>query len=112
MASKQRIIAARHLNINRFLVLDNKAFDEGELDERSREIAGLAASTAIRFSEGIAEHLTRCKELGMSSEEILDVLNIGLVAGGVAVRPHISQAIELLSSLEMEEEAALTQETV
>ncbi len=99
----ERILAARHLPINRFFTLDTKAYEDGALDARTKEIAGLAASLVLRCDDCIAYHVIRCKELGVSNEALFDVFNVGLIVGGSIVIPHLRRAVELLDELDAED---------
>ena len=98
-----RILAAKHLPINRFFTLDTKAYEDGALDARTKEIAGLAASLVLRCDDCIAYHVIRCKEMGLTNEQVFDVLNIGLIVGGSIVIPHLRRAVELLDEIDASE---------
>lgn len=95
----ERILAAKHLGINRFFTLDTKTYEDGALDARTKEIAGLAASLVLRCDDCIAYHVIRCKELGVTDAELLDVFNVGLIVGGSIVIPHLRRAVELLDEI-------------
>lgn len=98
----ERILAAKHLPINRFFTLDTKAYQDGALDARTKEIAGLAASLVLRCDDCIAYHVIRCKELGLSNEQLYETFNVGLIVGGSIVIPHLRRAFELLDELNAE----------
>ena len=98
-----RIPDQGNLQINRFFTLDGKAYDDGALDGRTKEIAGLAASLVLRCDDCIAYHVIRCVELGLKREESFEVFNIGLVVGGSIVIPHLRRAVALLDELESNE---------
>jgi AhpD family alkylhydroperoxidase len=100
----ERILAARNLNINRFFTLDGKAYEADALDSLTKEYAGLAASTVLRCDDCIAYHVIRCKELGASEQQILEILNVGLIVGGSIVIPHLRRAVALLDELNEEAE--------
>lgn len=98
----ERILAAKHLPINRFFTLDTKAYQDGALDARTKEIAGLAASLVLRCDDCIAYHVIRCKELGLNNEQLYETFNVGLIVGGSIVIPHLRRAFELLDELNAE----------
>jgi AhpD family alkylhydroperoxidase len=98
----ERILAAGNLQINRFFTLDTKAYEDGALDARTKEIAGLAASMVLRCDDCISYHLLRCKELGLTREQLMEVFGVGLIVGGSIVIPHLRRAVELLDELEKE----------
>ena len=96
----ERILAAKHLGINRFFTLDTKAYEDGALDARTKEIAGLSASLVLRCDDCIAYHVIRCRELGLTRAEVFEVLNVGLIVGGSIVIPHLRRAVELLDEID------------
>ena len=98
----ERILAEKNVGVNRFFALDGKAYADGELDARTKEIAGLTASLVLRCDDCIAYHLIRCKELGLTRGQVFEVLNVGLIVGGSIVIPHLRRAVELLDELEAE----------
>lgn len=98
----ERILAAGNLPINRFFTLDTKAYENGALDARTKEIAGLAASLVLRCDDCIAYHIIRCKELGVTDAQLFEVFNVGLIVGGSIVIPHLRRAAALLDELNAE----------
>ncbi|MGD8451226.1 MAG: carboxymuconolactone decarboxylase family protein [Phycisphaerae bacterium] len=95
-----RILAAKNLNINRFFTLDGQAYHDGALDAKTKELAGLAASLVLRCDDCITYHVVRCRELGVSREELFELLNVGLIVGGSIVIPHLRRAVALLDELD------------
>lgn len=96
----KKILAEDHLAINRFFTLDAKAYEDGALDAKTKEIAGLAASMVLRCDDCIAYHVIRCRELGLTRRELFEVFNVGLVVGGSIVIPHLRRAVALLDEIE------------
>ncbi len=101
----ERILAAGHLGTNRFFTLDTKAYEDGALDSRTKEIAGLAASMVLRCDDCIAYHVIRCKQLGVSNEQLMEAFHVGLIVGGSIVIPHLRRAIELIDELDAQDGA-------
>lgn len=95
----ERILQQKNLNINRFFTLDTKAYEPGALDARTKEIAGLSASLVLRCDDCIAYHVIRCKELGITDDEVFEVLNVGLIVGGSIIIPHLRRAVALIDEL-------------
>ncbi|MDX2201077.1 MAG: carboxymuconolactone decarboxylase family protein [Phycisphaerae bacterium] len=95
----RRILDAKNLNINRFFTLDGQAYAEGALDTKTKELAGLSASMVLRCDDCIAYHVIRCKELGCTDEQMMEIFNVGLIVGGSIVIPHLRRAIALLDEL-------------
>ncbi len=95
----QRIIEEKNLVTNRFFALDTKTYEEGALDARTKELAGLSASLVLRCDDCIAYHVIRCKELGCTDQQVWEILNVGLIVGGSIVIPHLRRAVALLDEL-------------
>jgi len=95
----ERILAAGNLNINRFFTLDGKAYETGAVDTLSKEFAGLSASLVLRCDDCIAYHVIRCKELGATDEQLMEIFNVGLIVGGSIVIPHLRRAVALLEEM-------------
>ncbi len=95
----RRILDAKNLNINRFFTLDGQAYAEGALDTKTKELAGLSASMVLRCDDCIAYHVIRCKELGCTDDQMMEIFNVGLIVGGSIVIPHLRRAIALLDEL-------------
>ncbi len=92
----QRILEEKNLVTNRFFALDTKTYEEGALDARTKELAGLSASLVLRCDDCIAYHVIRCKEIGCTDAEVWEILNVGLIVGGSIVIPHLRRAVALL----------------
>jgi AhpD family alkylhydroperoxidase len=95
----ERLIDAGHLGIKRFLALDGQAYQDGALDERTKELLGLVASLVLRCDDCVTYHLERSVGLGVSRAECLEVFNVGLVVGGSIVIPHLRRALRTLDAL-------------
>jgi AhpD family alkylhydroperoxidase len=94
-----KILGRDHLGIKRFFNLDTKAYEDGVLDARTKELLGLVASAVLRCDDCIDYHLVQCVRLGLSDEELLESLNIALVVGGSIVIPHLRHAMSTLEAL-------------
>ncbi len=102
----ERILAAGNLPIQRFFTLDTRAYEDGALDARTKEIAGLVGSLVLRCDDCITYHVIRCKEVGVSDAQLWEAFNIGLIIGGSIVIPHLRRAVALLDELNSESQAA------
>jgi AhpD family alkylhydroperoxidase len=98
----KRILAAKNLNINRFFTLDGKSYEPGALDALTKELAGLTASMVLRCDDCIAYHVIRCKELGATNEQLLEIFNVALIVGGSIVIPHLRRAVSLLDEIDLQ----------
>ncbi|HUS78945.1 MAG TPA: carboxymuconolactone decarboxylase family protein [Patescibacteria group bacterium] len=92
----ERIIDSGNLGMKRFWALDSRAYEEGALDERTKELLGLATSMVLRCNDCVTYHIVRCIQLGVSDEELLEALNVALVVGGSITIPHIRKAVETM----------------
>lgn len=94
------ILGSGHLGLKRFFALDHQAYEKGALDSRTKEMLGLAASLVLRCDDCITYHVERCHEEGVTRDELLEVLNVGLVVGGSITIPHIRRAMSRLTEVE------------
>jgi len=96
----ERILESGHREIKRFFALDSRAYEEGTLSPRTKELLGLVASLVLRCDDCITYHLVRCREEGLERDELLDAMNVGLVVGGSIVIPHLRRAVATLDELD------------
>ena len=95
----ERILAADNLDIRRFFALDSRVYENGALPTRTKELLGLVASLVLRCDDCVSYHLVRCAEEGITDEEILETLSVGLVVGGSIVIPHLRRAVATLDEI-------------
>ncbi len=95
----ERILEAEHLGIKRFFNLDTRAYQDGALPGRIKELLGLVASVVLRCNDCIDYHLVQCVKAGFSDQELADALNVALVVGGSIVIPHLRHAFETIDLL-------------
>ena len=93
------ILAADNLTIKRFFALDARAYEDGALPARTKELLGLVASLVLRCDDCITYHLVRCREEGVTDAELFDAFSVALVIGGSIVVPHLRRAVALLEDL-------------
>ena len=91
-----RITELDHLGIKRFFNLDTRAYEDGALDAKTKELLGLVASMVLRCNDCIDYHILQCVEAGWSDEELYDAFNVALIVGGSIVIPHLRHAVESL----------------
>lgn len=92
----ERIAEIDHIGIKRFFNLDTKAYEDGALDRRTKELLGLVASMVLRCNDCIDYHIIQCVDEGWSDETLFDAFNVALVVGGSIVIPHLRHAVESL----------------
>ena len=92
----ERILSVDNLDIKRFFNLDSAVYRAGALDEKTKELLGLVASTVLPCNDCIAYHIIQCVKTGATDEELYESLSIALVVGGSIVIPHLRYAVEML----------------
>ena len=93
------VLASDNLTIKRFFALDTRAYEDGALPARTKELLGLVASLVLRCDDCITYHLVRCREEGVSDAELFDAASVALVVGGSIVIPHLRRAVAQLEEL-------------
>jgi len=99
-AMNEKIMDADNKIIKRLFNLDTNAYAEGVISTKSKEMIGLACSMVLRCDDCIKYHLGKCKEVGMSKEEVFEVFAIANIIGGTIVIPHLRRAVEYWEALE------------
>ena len=64
------------------------------LDEKTQAIAYLSVLAALRMESGIPFHVAHAKQLGITREEIISAILLGLPAAGHAVTQVLPKALE------------------
>lgn len=103
----ERILESGNLEIKRFFALDKNTYKQGALNAATKELLGLVASLVLRCNDCVTYHLLRCTELGISDEELYEAFNVGLVAGGSIVIPHLRQAVASLDEIRAQNRRSL-----
>ena len=91
-----RIEEIDHLGIKRFFNLDTRAYDDGALSAKTKELLGLVASLVLRCNDCIDYHILQCVDAGWMDDELYEAFNVGLIVGGSIVIPHLRHAVESL----------------
>jgi ribonuclease HI len=94
-----KILNSGFRDFNKFFALDNKAYVEGALPAKTKELMGLVASSVMRCNDCIFYHIDRAIQEGATREELYESLNIALVVGGSIVIPHLRYAFEVLEEI-------------
>jgi ribonuclease HI len=96
------MMAKADTNMKRFLNLDTKVYEDGALPAKQKEMLGLVASLVLRCDDCINYHLVQCNRAGVSEDEIIEIMDVGLVVGGSITIPHIRRALKSWEELEAE----------
>lgn len=95
----EKILNCGFQDYKKFFALDNKAYLDGKISAKNKEMMGLVASMVLRCNDCIFYHLQRCVEEGATREEIYEAMNIALIVGGSIVIPHLRYAFASLEEL-------------
>ena len=95
----EKILECGHLPYNRFFALDTRAYEDGAVPVKYKEMMGLVGSMVLRCNDCIFYHLDRCVTEGVTREELNEAMNIALMIGGSIVIPHLRYAVNILDEL-------------
>lgn len=109
-AMNERILEQDNKVIKRFFSIDTLTYQEGALNVKTKEMLGLVASLVLRCDDCVSYHINKCKEAGVSRDEMFEVLSVGLVVGGSIVIPHLRRAVAFLDEIETMETNGSSQE--
>ena len=97
----ERILGEDNRVIKRVFSVDSLAYTApGRLPRSTRELLGLVSSLVLRCDDCVKYHLAESRAAGLSREEIVEAMSIGLVVGGTIVIPHLRRAVEFLDALD------------
>lgn len=100
----EKILNSGFKDYKKFFGLDHKAYLDGSIPTKYKELMGLVGSAVLRCNDCIFYHLDRCVQEGVSQEELHEALNISLIIGGSIVIPHLRFAVEMMELLFAEKE--------
>lgn len=98
----ERILGSDNLVIKRLFNLDTNTYSPGAISVKVKEMLGLVASMVLRCDDCIKYHLGKCKDEGVTTEEIFEVFAIASIVGGTIVIPHLRRAVEFWDQLQTE----------
>lgn len=88
------ILGNNNKTLNRFFNLDMGAYADGAINIATKEMLGLVASMVLRCDDCIKYHLGKCKDVGVTTEQLYEVFAIANLVGGSIVIPHTRRAAE------------------
>lgn len=94
-----KILNSGFRDFKKFFALDTKAYHEGALSPKTKEMMGLVASMVLRCNDCILYHVDRSVQEGATRDELYEVMNIALIVGGSIVIPHLRYAFEMLDEI-------------
>jgi ribonuclease HI len=86
-------------NMKRFWALDHQAYLDGALPAKTKELLGLVASLVLRCDDCVTYHVMQSHAAGVTTAELEETLNIGLLVGGSITIPHVRRAFEAWEEL-------------
>lgn len=94
-----KITDADNLILKRIFNLDTNAYLPGTLDIKTKELIGLTCSLVLRCDDCVKYHLGKCKEAGLTTEEVNEAMGVSTLIGGTIVIPHLRRAFEYWEAL-------------
>ena len=94
-----KILNSGFRDFNKFFALDNKAYINGALPSKTKELMGLVASMVLRCNDCIFYHIDRAIQEGATKEELYESFNVALIVGGSIVIPHLRYAFEVTEDI-------------
>ena len=90
-------ILAKYANSTqkRFFGLDQKTYEAGALDKKTKELMGFSISLSLRCDDCILYHLIECHKAGVTSEELAETVQIAMLIGGSITIPHVRRAMQI-----------------
>ena len=100
----EKILNSGIRDYKKFFALDNKAYINGALPAKTKELMGLVASMVLRCNDCIFYHIDRSIQEGATKEELHESFNIALIVGGSIVIPHLRYAFNIMDDIIIEKE--------
>ncbi|HBY02624.1 MAG TPA: carboxymuconolactone decarboxylase family protein [Rikenellaceae bacterium] len=98
----KEILDSDNLFFKRFYNLDTKCYENGALPSQTKEMLGLATSMVLRCDDCVKYHLEKCFELGVTRDQLFEIMSVSNLVGGSIVIPHTRKAVEYWDLLEEE----------
>lgn len=95
----ERILSQENLVLKRLFNLDTNTYAPGALPVKTKEMLGLVASMVLRCDDCIKYHLGKCKEEGVTTEELFEIFSVATIVGGTIVIPHLRRAVDYWDQL-------------
>jgi AhpD family alkylhydroperoxidase len=100
-----KILNSGFRDFNKFFALDNKAYINGALSAKTKELMGLSASMVLRCNDCIFYHIDRSIQEGATKEELMETFNVSLIVGGSIVIPHLRYAFDVMEEIFSEDKS-------
>lgn len=90
----EKLLSKDNKVIKRLYSLDTLTYQDSALDTKTKEMLGLVSSMVLRCDDCVKYHLETCYELGVTTDEMMDIFGVANVVGGTIVIPHTRRALE------------------
>jgi AhpD family alkylhydroperoxidase len=90
----EKILGGDNKIIKRLFNLDTNCYAKGNVDEKTKEMIGLACSMVLRCDDCVKYHLGQCHALQVTDAQVHEVFSIASLIGGTIVIPHLRRAVE------------------
>ncbi len=97
--NEKMLAAPNNKIIKRIFSIDTLTYEDGALDGKTKEMLGLVASMVLKCDDCIYYHLQKCHELGVTTEEMMEIFGVAKLVGGTIVIPHTRRALEFWETL-------------
>ena len=96
-----RILSEDNRVVKRVFSVDSLVFSaDSSLPKSTKELLGLVSSLVLRCDDCVNYHIEESVKSGMTHEQIVEAMSVGLVVGGTIVIPHMRKAVEFLDEVE------------
>ena len=92
-------MAEADASFREFGALDDRAYEDGAIGKKHKELMGLASSVATRCDKCIVHHLDGCAEEESSRAEVVEAVKIGVMAGGSITYPNARFTFDMLEQM-------------
>ena len=97
----ERILEEDNRVIKRVFSVDSLVYTaDSSLDKSTKELLGLVSSLVLRCDDCVKYHIEESVKSGLTHEQIVEAMSVGLVVGGTIVIPHMRRAVEFLDVVE------------
>ncbi|MEP7262943.1 MAG: carboxymuconolactone decarboxylase family protein [Bacteroidota bacterium] len=94
-----KILSQGNINIKRLYNLDTNTYADGVLSVKTKEMLGLVSSMVLRCDDCIKYHLEKCRDAGLTTDELFEIFMVANLVGGTIVIPHTRRALEYWEEL-------------
>jgi len=97
----ERILEEDNRVIKRVFSVDSLVYSaDSSLPKSTKELLGLVSSLVLRCDDCVKYHIEESVKSGLTHEQIVEAMSVGLVVGGTIVIPHMRRAVEFLDEVE------------